>query len=414
MSPSAQQSTETKVAEGATAKVSPLPPGRKVRKRRSPWPTRIVVLLVLAGGGFWLARAAKKKPIVVELAQVERGPVRDEISSSTAGQVLPERDATVRAELSGRALAVRHQRGERVKAGEVIVALDPADLAARLRQAQATVDAQRASVAQSEAHVEAALRVAERLKRLSEHGAETTSAADDASATAREAQAAAKAARAQLEQSEAAVQVARVARAHAELTAPFDGIISDLPVTVGDELQLGAPVFELVDDSRLRVEATLDEADIGKVKVGQAANLRLDALPNHPIAGAVSKLDPTVRKDEKGVRTLRIEVEVTDLPQAVAAGLRAGMSANVDVRVAEKDNVLSLPTNVIIGRGTKRSVYRVEQGVVHEQPIEIGMSSWDRTELVRGLSDGDQVVSTLNAKGLTEGALVTSAGGKTP
>jgi HlyD family secretion protein len=183
-------------------------------------------------------------------------------------------------------------------------------------------------------------------------------------------------------------------------------------VDPGDELQPGADVFELIDDSRLHVEATLDEADIGRARVGQPASLRLDALPGRPIAGVVSKLDPTVRKDEKGARTLRIEVEVSDLPKAVSAGVRPGMSANVDVTVAEKQNVLSLPTNVIIGRGTKRSVYLIENGIVHERPIQVGIASWERTEITGGLRDGDRVAANLNAKGLADGVPVLTAAEK--
>jgi HlyD family secretion protein len=371
---------------------------------------RIAVLLALLVAIGLVVRGARKKPLAVEVAAVERGMVRDEISSSAAGEVMAERKATVRAELSGRVLAVRHRRGERVRRGEVVVALDAADLEARSKQAQATLAAQRAQLAQAEAHAEAALRTAERERRLAEHGAETAKAAEDAAAQAREAAAAVGVARGQLGQSEAALQVAQVARSHAELTAAFDGLLADVFVDPGDEVQLGANVFELVDDARLHVEATIDEADIGRVKAGQPATLRLDALPDHPIAGVLSKLDPTVRKDEKGARTLRIEVEVADLARAVAAGVRPGMSANVDVRVAEKQDVLSLPTNVIIGRGTKRSVFLIDQGMARERSIQIGMSSWERTEIASGLAAGDRVVANLNAKGLADGVPVLPAG----
>ena len=100
---------------------------------------------------------------------------------------------------------------------------------------------------------------------------------------------------------------------------------------------------------------------------------------------------------------------MADLPRAVTAGVRPGMSANVDVRVAEKQNVLNLPTNVIIGRGTKRSVYVIDQAVARERPIQIGMSSWERTEIVSGLAEGDRVVANLNAKGLADGVAVQPA-----
>ena len=401
-------------AAASVAPAAPKGPGKALRRRRSPWPTRIAVAVVVVVVGVLLAQSVKTKPIVVETVAVVKGPVRDEISSSTAGEVVAERTATIRAELSGRVMAVKHHRGERVKKGDVVVALDAADLEARVRQAEATVVVERAQVAQSEAAADAATRTAAREQSLAASGAEPAKAAEDATAQARQAVAALQAAKSQVEQSLAALQVARVARGNVELTAPFDGLIADVWFDPGDEVQMGARVFEVVDDSRLHVEATIDEADIGRVNVGQAAVLRLDALPDRPVAGSVTKLDPTVRKDEKGARTLRLEVEVADLPKAVAAGIRPGMSANVDVRVAEKADVLSLPTNVVVGRGTKRSVYLVDHGVARQHTIEIGLSSWERTEITSGLKEGDAVVANLNTKGLADGVPVVPAGGNTP
>ncbi|HVE87603.1 MAG TPA: HlyD family efflux transporter periplasmic adaptor subunit, partial [Myxococcales bacterium] len=177
-------------------------------------------------------------------------------------------------------------------------------------------------------------------------------------------------------------------------------------VDPGDELTVGAVVFQLVDDSRLRVEAPIDEADIGRVKVGQKAVLRLDALPSQPIDGVVARMDPTVRRDEKGARTLKLEVEVLNLKDAVEKGLRPGMSANVDVRVAEKPDLVNLPTNVIVGRGTRRTVFVVENGVAREKPVQVGLASWERSEILSGVSEGQEVVSSLNAKGLADGVPV--------
>jgi HlyD family secretion protein len=379
---------------------------RSSQRRRSPWLVRLAVILVVAVVGVLIALGAKKKPIPVETATVARGTVKDEISSSTAGEVTPERKATVRAELVARVLAVKHERGARVEEGDVVALLDTADLDARLRQSQATLEAQRAQLAQSDAHAEAARRAADVAKRLAERGVQAPLTAEDAATQAREAEAAVRAARASLAQSAAALQVAKVARGHGALTAPFDGLLAEVFVDPGEQAQAGAPIFEIIDDERLHVEATIDEADIARVKEGQPASLRLDALPDRPISGVVAKLDPTVRMDAKGARTLRVEVEVSDLAHARDAGVRPGMSANVDVVVAEKQTVLHLPTSVIIGRGTKRSVFVIEDGIARERPIEIGISSWERTEIVSGLREGDRVVATLNAKGLADGVRV--------
>lgn len=413
-----QQPLETQPANVKPIDSKRSRPSPAGRRRRNPWPQRIIItVVVLAGVFLGLPRLMKRAPLEVETVKAARGTVIDEISSASAGEVMAERDAQVRAEISGRVLAVKHRRGDRVKKGDPIVILDASDLDARLRQAQATLEAQRAQVAQADAHAEAAKKTAEREKSLAEKGAEPQQLADDAEARSKEGDAAAQAAHAQLDQAAAALQVAKVARSHAELTSPFDGLLADLTVDPGDALTVGAMVFQVVDDSRLRVEAPIDEADIGKVQVGQKATLRLDALPDHPVAGVVSRMDPTVRRDEKGARTLKLEVEVTDLKDAMAKGLRPGMSANVDVRVAEKDGLVYLPTNVIVGRGTKRTVYVVEGGMAKERQLQVGLNSWERSEVASGVQEGEEVISSLNVKGLADGAPVKVAGasaGKKP
>src|SRR5439155_6243035 len=165
---------------------------------------------------------------------------------------------------------------------------------------------------------------------------------------------------------------------------------------------------EIIDASKLPVEAAIDEADVGRVRVGQPATLKLDGMPGQPIAGVLSKVGPTVRKDLKGARTMPIEVDVLDVPAAAAAGLRAGMSANVEIRVAEKADVVSLPTNVIVGRGTRRTVFRVEEGRARVREVQVGLSNWDRSEILGGVSLNDQIVATLNAKALEDGVPVTA------
>jgi HlyD family secretion protein len=221
-----------------------------------------------------------------------------------------------------------------------------------------------------------------------------------------EAEEAARAADGMRAQAEAALRVARVARGRAEIDAPFDGIIVDLKLDPGEELSPGAPVFEIIDDSKLYVEAAIDEADVARVKSGQPATLTLDALPGKSIAAIVSRLSPAVRKDLKGARTLPLDVDVKDPKGAMDIGLKSGMSADVEIIVAEKPDVPSLPTNVIIGRGAKRNVYKIVEGHAKLTPVEVGLSNWDRTEILSGVTTGDEVVATLNIKELEDGVAV--------
>jgi RND family efflux transporter MFP subunit len=308
--------------------------------------------------------------------------------------------------LGARVTGVRHQRGDRVKRGEPIILLDAADLEARIAQAQATVAANGAQVAQANARLAAAKRTAERARGLAARGAGTAQLSEDSDAQEREATEAAHASEGLRAQAEAALRVARVARTKAEIDAPFDGLITDLKLDPGEELSPGAPVFEIIDDSRLYVEAAVDEADVARVREKQPATLSLDALPGVSVKAAVSRIGPSVRKDLKGARTLPIDVDVADPKGAMAIGLKSGMSADVEIIVSEKPNVISLPTNVIIGRGAKRNVYKVVAGKAVLTPVEVGLSNWDRTEILSGVAEGDEVVATLNLKELDDGVPV--------
>jgi len=376
---------------------------RQRRRRLTGW---AIFAALLASAIVLLPGAMKKKPLLVKTARVERGTVRDVVASSTAGEVVPTRRATVRAELGARVTAVRHQRGDRVKHGEAIILLDAADLEARVAQAQATLAANAAQVAQANARLAAAKRSAERARALAARGAGTAQLSEDSDAQEREAVEAAHASEGLRAQAEAALRVARVARTRAEIDAPFDGLITDLKLDPGEELSPGAPVFEIIDDSRLYVEAAVDEADVARVRTGQPATLTLDALPGVSVKAVVSRIGPAVRKDLKGARTLPIDVDVADPKSAMAVGLKSGMSADVEIIVAEKPNVISLPTNVIIGRGAKRNVYKIAGGKAVLTPVEVGLSNWDRTEITTGVAEGDEVVATLNLKELEDGVPV--------
>ncbi len=383
--------------------------GASLRK----WIVRLVVVGAVVGGLGGVARLLRRPPVPVKWVSVERGMVRDVVTSSSAGEIAPEKRASVRAEIPARVIAVRHRRGERVKQGDSIIVCDAADLDARLAQARASLQAATAQLQQAKARVTTLGRQAERARMLSDRGAGTAQVLDDANNLVAEAREAERAAQGALSQAQAAIKVAEVARQKSVLTAPFDGILVDVSVDVGETLVPGVPPFEIIDDHRLHVDAAVDEADASRVAIGQPALLTLDALPGKKIAGRVSHVAPAVRHDLKGARMLPIEVEVADVAAALGTGLRVGMSTNVEIVVAEKQNVAWLPTHVIVGRGTKRTVYRLPSDSgspkivsVEEIAVEVGVSNWDRAEILSGLQPGDRVVANLNAAGLSNGASV--------
>lgn len=355
-------------------------------------------------------RAWPKKTIEVRVTTASLGAVRDVVSSAAAGEVTPELQATVRTELGGQVVAVRFERGARVKKGDLVVQVDPSDLDAKVRQAQAAADSAEAQRAQAQSRLETLRHQAERASLLASRGAGTVQISEDAAAAVAEAAQSLQAIASQKAQAQAALLAARVARSHADLVAPFAGVLTDVPVHLGESLPPGAPVLQIMDDGRLHVDAAVDEADAAKVQPGQSAELHLDALPERVIAGRVARVDPVVKRDLKGARTLTVEVEVEGADDARAAGLRPGMSANVEIIVAEKHDVLSVPSNAIVGRGVRRYVYGLEREGrlyrLHKRPVRIGLSNWERSEITSGLAAGELLLLSLNDKGIEDGVLV--------
>ena len=378
--------------------------------RRFAWIGRVVVILTLIVGVVVARRLWPEQPLRIRAAAVSAGKVRDVVSSATAGEVAPENRATLRAELGGQVVAVSKRRGDRVSKSELVVRIDPTDLEVKLRQAQAAVSTAEAQVQQAAARVETIKRQSDRAQKLLAGGAGTAQVSEDAAAALLEASRALQTASSQREQAQAQLLAARVARSKVDLGAPFDGLLTDVYVQLGDSVAPGAPVLQIIDDSRLHVDATIDEADVARVRPGQSAELHLDALPERNIAGKVVRTDPSVKRDLKGARTLTVEVEVTDLGLARAAGLLPGMSANVEILVAEKSGVLTVASNHIVGRGLNRFVYAlVPEGRYHrvrKRPVEVGISNWERSEVVKGVVAGELVAASLNEKGLDDGVLV--------
>ena len=378
--------------------------------RLAKWVGRVVFILALIVAVVVARRMWPERPLTIRAASVQVGTVRDVVSSSTAGEVAPETHATLRAELGGQVIAVAKKRGERAKKGELLVRVDPSDLDVKLRLATAAVATAEAQVQQAAARVDTMKRQSDRAQKLLLGGAGTAQVSEDTAAALHEASRALQTVQSQREQALAQLVAAKVARAKADIVAPFDGLLTDVHIQLGDTVPPAAPVVHIMDDSRLHVDATIDEADVARVKPGQTAELHLDALPNRTINGRVTRTDPAVKRDLKGARTLTVEVEVSDLEAARVAGLLPGMSANVEILVAEKTGVLSIASNLIVGRGLHRFVYAlVPEGKhqrVHKRAVEVGVSNWDRSEVVKGLSAGELLAASLNEKGLDDGVLV--------
>jgi HlyD family secretion protein len=372
-------------------------------RRKRVW--RWVVWVAALGLAAWVvqralhARAAA--PIAVHAYTVQRGKVRDFVSSVAAGRVAGRQEATLRAEISGTVRALARRRGDIVRAGEPIVVYDTEELKERLGVAEAAVRLARAQVSQADESAAVAATNAARARRLAETGSLPVAEREALEGQWLVAQRAADAARASVVQASANAEIARTALSKAVVRAPFGGTILTSSVEAGEATVPSSPLVTIADVSELHVDAEIDESDLGRIELGMPADVVLDAFPGERIRGKLREIAPSVTHDPRGGRSVAVEVLLPNDPR-----LRVGMSADVDVIANTHDGVLSVPPNAVVGRGAERAVFVAANGFARRRGIEVGISTWEAVEVKSGLAEGDAVVAMGTAVPVTDGARI--------
>jgi HlyD family secretion protein len=273
-------------------------------------------------------------------------------ASATRGDVLQVVEATgkleavttvqVGTQVSGTIESLHADFNSVVRKGQVVARLDPSVLEAQVEQARATVARLNADVERSRILVDDADVKLRRAKELFERGLIPATDLENAETTARQAKASLKAAQAQVVQSQASLNQSRVNLSHTVITAPVDGIVISRNVDVGQTVaaSMSAPTLFVIakDLTAMQVNASIDEADIGRIAAGQRVTFTVDAYPNEQFSGTVSqvRLNPVVSQNVVSYVTT-IDVRNRDLK------LKPGMTANVSVEVARADNVVRVP-----------------------------------------------------------------------
>lgn len=358
----------------------------------------LILLLVLAGiaAAIWLA--SRPSPTAVTTATVDRGTVEAIVANTRAGTIKAHRRARLAPAVGGQVADLPVEEGDNVTKGQILLQLWNDDLRAELQLAQAEATAAQARADSACKEAELAQRDAERQRSLHEGELAAEEAYDRAVTAAKTAEAACRAARAQVD-----VESARITSVQAKLEltilrAPFAGVVAEVTPEVGEFVTPSPPgiptppAIDLVDKGSVYVLAPIDEVDAPRVEVGMPVRVTLDAFPGQTLAGHVRRIAPYVLDVEKQARTVDVEVA---LEGDAAARLLPGYSADVEIVVATHDNVLRVPTaavregNVVLRVG--------DDHVVHSQHLEVGLSSWQWTEVDSGLQAGDQVVVEADA-----------------
>ena len=363
----------------------------------------LVVIALVAAAFWWIGRP---KPISVAIREIDRGKVESSIANTRAGTV----DACQRTKLStimgGRIEILAVKEGDRVQKGQLLMKLWNDDQQAQSTLALAQVVTARQRVTEACAQAANAEREAVRQSSLREKGFVSGSKEESARTEAQARRASCNAAKADVAQFEAKVAATRVEQGRTVLYAPFDGTIAKIVGEVGEYSTPSPPgvqtppAIDLIDDSCLYITAPMDEVDAPKISAGQPVRISLDALPKQSFAGKVKRVAPYVSAVEKQARTVDIEATF-DHPEAPGK-LLVGYSADVEVILNVRDDVVRVPTSALLEGG--RVLVAAADGKLEERTIKTGLANWEFTEVLEGLTAGDKVVTSLERAGVKSGA----------
>ena len=361
---------------------------------------------VLAAGAAAVAHFTQPKPIAVLVAAAEPGRVETTVANTRAGSVAACRRAKVAPPAGGRIERLPVKKGQRVAAGALLLELWNDDLAARERISREQLATAKAHVVEVCQLADVAKSEARRARQLRDRNFVSDERVTRAEADAASRQAACASAQAQVQESQARIAAARADTQRTILRAPFAGIVAEINGEVGEYLTPSPPgiptlpAIDLIDDSCLYVTAPIDEVDAAQLNVGMSGRISLDAYRGRHFGGHVRRIAPYVLALEKQARTVEVEVEFDD--PGAARHLLIGYSADIEIVVAGRDQVLRIPTPALMPGN--RVLVLTPEGKLDERKIEAGLSNWEFTEVKSGLARGDLVVTSLDRDGVKAGA----------
>ena len=346
-------------------------------------------VLVLGGlaAGFY-SRAGARDSGAFKTVAVTRGDVIEK--ALAIGSIKPRHEIAIKSKISGIVKRSYREMGDRVKAGDPLFEIIPDPTPLELTEARREVEIARAAFDQVQKNYE-------RLRSLSAQGIVSS---QEQEKVERESQEVAIRLRLATERL-ALIEKGRIKTAHLAvesiIRAPIDGTVLELLVNPGDPVvpltsyQAGTPLASLANMSDLLFRGTVDEIDVGKLREGLPARLKIGALPDAKVEGRVYKIAPKSKTTE-GATLFEVELDILPTSGVV---LRAGLSANADIAIKGKQAVLLLPERLVTFNDGHASVEIPTASNPNEavrKDIQVGLSDGITVEVTQGLAEKDLVV----------------------
>lgn len=328
-----------------------------------------LLLIIIGAGGYLLWPKSKAEEIKV--VEVKTGEVKSIISAS--GTLEGTDSADLRFKISGKLASLMVKPGERVKKGQLIAGLDTQELSIALQQAQNTFIAKDAT----------AKRVEDDVK----------DNADDENFTQKENRVNAQTAR---DNAYDNVKSAQRAFQDAYIYSPLSGIVTKADPNPGQNVSPSDLIAQIVDESEYVFEAEVDESDLGRIKLGQSAEVTLNSYPDQKFNASVSKITPAIETTDSGATVVIVKLSLGK-PEI---NFVSGINGQADIVTDQASNVLVIPIDALM-EGNEVYVKRGEE--YQKVKVETGIQSDIDTEIKSGLTTGDQVVTNPSAVKTSDG-----------
>ncbi|WP_242929236.1 efflux RND transporter periplasmic adaptor subunit [Pontibacter vulgaris] len=329
----------------------------------------VVVIVVLVAVGFKLMSNKEKMASNAAVAQIKSDAIPVKVtevktekldkSFTAQGNFAPIQSLTLMSETTGQVQRVLKRKGDKVRAGELLLQVESNTMAADLATAQTNAEKAKRDLA--------------RFENLAAGDAITQRQLEDARLAAKSTQAQLVAARQRLTKT--------------RITAPISGEINEIYVEVGSYLGMATKLYDIVNVDKLKLEVKVNEGEVLLINKGQKVKVKADAGAGQEYEGIVTAIaaqaDPTLKFD--------VEIEVKN---AANNNLRAGMYGTAFFEVADQREATLLPREAIVGSIQNPSVYVVNNGVANMRKVKVGVVTQDKVEILDGVKPGDKVVQS--------------------
>ena len=359
----------------------------------------IIILIIIAAGVFALFRD-KEPEIKFRTVNVSMGDIREVVTAS--GTVNAVTTVLVGTQVSGTIKNIYVDFNSQVKKDQLIVQIDPAIFEAQVEQARANLLSARANLEKADAALVDAKRTFDRTKELYQRNLIARSELDTAETNHETSKAQVEVAKAQIVQTEAALKLAETNLKYTRIVSPVDGIVVSRNVDVGQTVAASfqtPTLFTIAQDlTKMQINTNVDEADIGKIKMGQPVEFNVDAYPEIIFNGKVwqIRIAPITVQN---VVTYDVVIKM-DNPELK---LKPGMTANVSILTAVKKDILKIPNAAMRFRPSDKNkmnaqqkgfgVWQMVNGELRRIPVSTGISDGSFTEVISGdIREGQEII----------------------